>query len=94
LWLGGGDPVEYIKKFGNKIEHVHWKDLPAEMENLRGKIFGCGMAVIPLGTGVVPVAAVFDELVKIGFDGYSTFEIAGEDAVKKSLDYLKELAGK
>jgi inosose dehydratase len=94
LWLGGGDPVEYIKKFGNIIEHVHWKDLPAEMEVHRGKMFGCGMAVIPLGTGVVPVEEVFNELVKMGFDGYSTFEIAGEEAVKKSLDFLKGLAGK
>ncbi len=94
LWLGGGDPIEYIKKFGNKIEHVHWKDLPAEMEAHRGKMFGCGMAVIPLGTGVVPVEEVFNELVKMGFEGYSTFEIAGEEAVKKSLEFLKDLANK
>jgi len=26
LWLGGGDPVSYVKTFGSKIEHVHWKD--------------------------------------------------------------------
>ncbi len=94
LWLGDGDPIEYIKKFGNKIEHVHWKDLPVEMEAFRGKIFGCGMAVIPLGTGVVPVEEVFNELVKMGFEGYSTFEIAGEEAVKKSLEFLTGLANK
>jgi len=64
------------------------------MEAIRGKMFGCGMAVIPLGTGVVPVEEVFDELVKMGFDGYSTFEIAGEEAVKNSLNFLKELANK
>ncbi len=92
LWLGGGDPVEYIKKFGSLIEHVHWKDLPAEMETERGKVFGCGMAVIPLGTGVVPIAEVFNELVKAGFDGYSTLEIAGEESVKASHAYLKKLA--
>lgn len=92
LWLGGGNPLEYVKKFGDLIEHVHWKDLPSEMETQRGKIFGCGMAVIPLGTGVVPVREVFFELVKSGFKGYSTFEIAGEEAIKQSLVYLKELA--
>ena len=92
LWLGGGDPVEYVKRFGRTIEHVHWKDLPAEMEAQRGKIFGCGMAVIPLGTGVVPVVAVFNELIKTGFNGYSTLEIAGEDAIKKSHEFLKGLA--
>lgn len=92
LWLGGGDPIEYVKRFGGLIEHVHWKDLPSEMETQRGKIFGCGMAVIPLGTGVVPVREVLHELVKAGFNGFSTFEIAGEEAIKQSLVYLKELA--
>jgi len=57
-------------------------------------MFGYGMAVIPLVTIVVPVEEGFNELVKMGFCGYSTFEIAGEDAVKKSLEFLKELAGK
>ena len=94
LWLGGGDPLEYVDKFGSLIEHVHWKDLPAEMEAQRGEIFGCGMAIIPLGTGVVPVEEVFNKLAEAGFDGYSTFEIAGEEAVKKSLEFLKEIASK
>ena len=92
LWLGGGDPVEYVKKFGKLIEHVHWKDLPADMESQRGKIFGTGMAVIPLGTGVIQIKETFNELVKVGFEGYSTFEIAGEEAVKESHAYLKKLA--
>ena len=35
--------------------------LVTEMEAQRGKMFGCGMAVIPLGTGVVPVEEVFNE---------------------------------
>ena len=26
LWLGGGDPVEFIRKFGDRIGHIHWKD--------------------------------------------------------------------
>ena len=36
LWLGGGEPLEMIEKFGSKIEHVHWKDLPQEMVEKRG----------------------------------------------------------
>jgi inosose dehydratase len=57
----------------------------------RGKIFGCGMALIPLGTGVVGIEKVFKALVKAGFDGYSTLEVAGEDNVKASYKYLKSL---
>ena len=89
LWLGGGDPVEYVKTFGAKIEHVHWKDMPAEMETQRGTLFGCGMALIPLGDGVVGIPAVVDALKAVGFDGDTTLEIAGEDAVKTSAERLR-----
>lgn len=88
LWLGGGDPVAYVRKFGSKIEHVHWKDMPAEMEPRRGTVFGCGMATIALGTGVVGIAEVVAELRKAGFDGDTTLEIAGQDAVLASRDFL------
>lgn len=91
LWLGGGDPIEMIAKLGSKIEHVHWKDLPAEFIEQRGKIYGCGMALIPLGDGVVGIENIYKELINIGFDGYTTLEVAGEQAVKKSFDYLNRL---
>lgn len=88
LWLGGGDPVAYVKKFGAKIEHVHWKDMPAEMESRRGKVFGCGMATIALGEGVVGITEVVQELRRAGFGGHTTLEIAGEAAVLASRDFL------
>ncbi|MGB3778738.1 MAG: sugar phosphate isomerase/epimerase family protein [Tunicatimonas sp.] len=91
LWLGGGDPLEMIEKLGSKIEHVHWKDLPEEMVSQRGQLFGCGMALIPLGKGVVGIQSIYEALVAAGFDGYSTLEIAGEDAVMESYEYLKTL---
>ena len=88
LWLGGGDPVAYIRKFGSKIEHVHWKDMPKEMEGQRGKIFGCGMATIALGEGIVGIAEVLAALRAIGFTGHTTLEIAGEAAVLSSREFL------
>jgi inosose dehydratase len=91
LWLGGGDPVEYVKRFGSKIEHVHWKDMEAEMEAKRGKQFGCGMALIPLGAGVIDIKGTFAALQAAGFDGFTTLEIAGEENVLASRDYLIEL---
>jgi len=91
LWLGGGDSLEMIAAFGSKIEHVHWKDLPAEMIEKRGKEFGCGMSLTALGDGVIDIEAIYKALVKAGFDGYSTLEIAGEEAVLKSFSYLKKL---
>lgn len=90
LWLGGGDPVEYVRRFGSKIEHVHWKDMPAEMEAQRGKRFGCGMATIPLGDGVVGIPRILEALKAAGFDGDTTLEIAGEAAVQTSAQRLRE----
>lgn len=91
LWLGGGDPVEMVKRLGSKIEHVHWKDWPAEMEAKRGQMYGAGMAVIPLGSGVVDIQGTFQALVHAGFDGYTTLEVAGDENVKQSYAFLKSL---
>ena len=91
LWLGGGDSLEMIAKFGSKIEHVHWKDLPHEMVEKRGTLFGCGMSLTALGEGVIDIEAIYHALVKAGFDGYTTLEIAGEEAVLKSFAFLKKL---
>jgi len=91
LWLGGGDPVEFVNHFGSKIEHVHWKDHGADMLEKRGQIHGTGMSIVPLGTGVVDIKGTFDALVKAGFDGYTTLEVAGDDAVLQSRAYLQSL---
>lgn len=92
-WLGGTEPMDFVKEFGPKIKHVHWKDMPEDMIEKRGTMFGCGMAIIPLGDGVVGIDKIAKELVKIGFDGYTTLEIAGPDNVKKSVERLNEWCG-
>ena len=73
---------------GKRIKHVHWKDMPAEWLPRRGKQFGCGMAVIPLGDGVVGIRAIMDALLEIGFDSPTTLEVADLDNVKRSAERL------
>ena len=90
-WLGGTDPVEMVRRLGSQIEHVHWKDMPADLEPKRGTIYGTGMTLVALGSGAVDIKGVYRELVKAGFDGYSTLEIAGDEAVTKSYQYLRSL---
>jgi inosose dehydratase len=46
------------------------------------------MSTIPLGPGLNDIRGVFDELVATGFDGATTLEIAGDDAVLSSADLL------
>lgn len=88
-WLGGAEPLDYVKTFGKRIQHVHWKDMPESWLPQRGKIYGCGMAVIPLGDGVVGIPAIVKALKKIGFSGTTTLEIAGAESVKLSAQRLR-----
>lgn len=88
-WLGGGDPHEFVRVFGRRIRHVHWKDMPKDMEAQRGKVFGCGMGLIPLGDGVVGIADLVRALQTAGFDGPTTLEVAGEEAVRTSAERLR-----
>jgi len=88
-WLGGAEPLDYVATFGKRIGHVHWKDMPKEMEAQRGKIYGCGMGGIPLGDGVVGIPAIVKALKQSGFDGATTLEIFGADNVKTSARRLE-----
>ena len=92
LWIAGDDPVMLIRRLGSQIEHVHWKDMPEEMASQRGSLYGTGMSTIALGTGVVGIDDVYRELVAVGFDGHTTLEVAGDEAVLESRRYLQELA--
>ena len=92
-WLGGADPMDYIKAMPDRIKHVHWKDMDAEMEEKRGEMYGCGMAVIPLGDGVIDIEGIVKGLQGAGFDGATTLEIAGPDSVKLSAERLVEWIG-
>jgi inosose dehydratase len=87
-WLGGADPVEFAKAFKDRIQHVHWKDLPADWASKRGTMYGCGFGPIALGEGAIDIAGVFEVLQDVE---YSTLEVGGDENVKKSYEYLKSL---
>jgi sugar phosphate isomerase/epimerase len=91
IWLAGTDPIEYVDTFGQLIKHVHWKDLGADWEAKRGTVYGCGMSDIAVGSGVIDIEGAFTALQRIGFDGYSTLEVGGDEAVLGSAAYLEKL---
>ena len=49
------------------------------------------MSLTPLGQGVIGIEEIYRSLESVGFGGYTTLEIAGEEAVKASYDFLKGL---
>lgn len=89
-WLGGADPKDYIERFGDRIGHVHWKDLEPKWREKRGSLYGIGFATIALGDGIVDLPGIVSALEDIGYDGCTTLEIAGEDNIRKSAERLRE----
>jgi inosose dehydratase len=79
--VGGGDPVEAIRRHGPLITHVHAKDVdPAVLARLRrGEIAGFGDAVrerlfTELGNGALDLPGVVQALGAIGFEGWIMVE--------------------
>lgn len=87
-WLGGSEPLEYIERFGSRIKHIHWKDMGREWLAKRGQVFGCGMSSMALGDGLVGIPDIVTALIRIGFVGETTLEVAGKDNIKKSAERL------
>ena len=90
-WLGGADPVEMAKAFKDITWHIHWKDLPADWEEKRGTMWGCGFGPIAVGDGVIDIAGVYDVLKDAPNVEYTTLEVGGDDNMLRSYDYLKTL---
>ncbi|NWK57379.1 sugar phosphate isomerase/epimerase [Verrucomicrobiaceae bacterium N1E253] len=88
-WLGGGDPLCFVKTLGDRIKHVHWKDMGSEWLAQRGAVYGCGMGNIPLGDGIVGIPSIVEELDRIGFDGPTTLEVAGTENILESVQRLQ-----
>lgn len=65
LQAAGGDPVELVRTYRDRIAYVHIKDL----DDAGG--------FVPLGQGVLDVGGVLDVLRETGFDGWVTVETDG-----------------
>lgn len=65
LQAAGGDPVDLVRTYRERIEYVHIKDLDA------------AGGFVPLGRGVLDVGGVLAVLRDTGFDGWVTVETDG-----------------
>ena len=78
--LGGGDPVAGVKKYGERIWLMHFKDFNPEVipvaveQNLNyQQMIGEGVFG-ELGTGAVDFPAVLDAMNEVGYDGWIVVE--------------------
>ncbi len=105
---GGGDPVEWARSNGDRIWHIHLKDVRSEVldETRRDKIHYMDAVrkglFCPLGDGGVDLVGVLQELDRQGFDGWAVFEQDIDPSVKnakavdsaiRSREYLRRAAG-
>jgi len=79
--VGGGDPVAAIRVFGDRITHVHLKDVdPTVLARLQsGELGGLGHAVrerlfAELGAGILDLDGVIEALVERDYAGWLIVE--------------------
>ena len=102
--LGGGDPVEGIFRYADRIRLVHFKDFcpevvkQANQENMNyTEMIGAGV-FSELGQGSVDFQAILSALHDIGYNGWITVEqdiLPGmgtpRKSAKKNRDYLRSI---
>lgn len=78
LVYGGGDPVELLRGYGDRVGYVHLKDVdPGVLEATRGRGFTEALrryVFAPLGTGVARIPEVVRLLQERGFAGVLVLE--------------------
>jgi sugar phosphate isomerase/epimerase len=96
-FIAGQDPVKFLKRFRDKVSHLHIKDVSKELaEAVRGGLTGIASSVVAIGEGVNAenIAGCIELLKEMEFDGVLSIECeAAPGNVEKSLEWLrKEIA--
>ena len=93
-FIAGRDPVEFCKRFIDRIAHVHVKDVSASMaEAMRGKDTGIAISHCAIGDGVNAenIKTCLGLLRDRGFDGVLSLECEGQGGplIERSLAWVR-----
>lgn len=106
LQYSGMDPIEWLRKYADRLDYIHFKDINGEIyeQVLSEHIHffdGCGKgAMCPIGTGILDYPGIYKLLTEeLDYNGYITIEQERDPRnsgtslrdVKASLDYLKSV---
>ena len=105
LYYSGMDPAEWLKKYADRLDYVHFKDVNDkvyhEVLNEKIRFFeGCGKgSMCPIGKGTLDYPGIKNALNEIGYSGYITIEQERDPRnsdtslrdVKESVTYLKNV---
>lgn len=108
LQYAGMDPVEWLRKYQDRLDYVHFKDInpvvyPQVMTEHIRFFEACGKgAMCPIGQGMLDYKAIADVLDEINYNGYITIEQECDPKdvdnslanVKASVDFLKGIGYK
>jgi inosose dehydratase len=104
LAYGGGDTLEMLGRYGDRVGHVHIKDVDGAIL-ARAKAEGWSFAQAlktfifpPLGEGIADIPAVIDALRGHGYDGWLVIEQDTTpgypmDTARMNREYLEALLG-
>lgn len=74
---GGDDPLALLERWGERVNHVHVKDLkvaPVQKASSENIVFGMAEASAPLGKGDLDMAGFMRALAARGYDGWIVVE--------------------
>jgi sugar phosphate isomerase/epimerase len=97
-FIAGHDPVAFLRRFIDRVDHVHCKDVTRElMEAVRGGETGIPMSESAVGDGVNAdnIAGCIEALNAIKWEGVFSIECLGTPTcIKRSVDWLSARIGK
>ncbi|SEC08211.1 2-keto-myo-inositol dehydratase [Pseudomonas saponiphila] len=95
-YMGGGEPLEVLRKHVHRVCHVHFKDVRKPVVQLaRNNLWSfpdCivnGTFTVP-GDGDLDFAALLDVLLDVGYQGWLVVEAEQDPAVAPSYVYAKK----
>lgn len=105
LYFSGMDPSEWLVKYKDRLDYVHFKDVDRKVydriinEEIRFFDAVAKGVMCPLGTGDLDYPGIRQTLIDIGYNGFITIEQERDPRnvdtslrdVKASLDYLKSI---